>query len=462
MKKILIMMLLAFCSQSAFAEDIEVVVNNEIKPLENTPIVSNEVLMLPLKALMDEFGYEVKWVEETREVVCLRGDNKLVFTIGKDTYMNNEHMLSLEHAPMILNERTYVSKDFFDDIKTLAVEYDIENSKITFDESLEYLSIMYQNGDYKHFKANEKDIARLDQVIYKWAKLEKGVDGVQINTTSTNNNTMFYPSGHELVTKPINDRLLNIEIASDALYSTNEVKQIVKSIKSLIVTPGLNEPDFNGIQLHVEAIEDENKINELIKGIKETLPNIDLNVLVSSNDFEKIDLTNVDYLLIDYAKDLKLDDISVNFNPVYVEKPSADIGKLNELLTQSLADLPKHQRNKIVLKIDLDVIVWQGKTVYESKRIDTDYDEIFEHFEALKLNAFGYNEKAQQPYIMYDEGEYKQTLWYENRLSIDKKFDLVKKHDIGGVVFNHIGQLPMGPIEDVQLLKLNILENINE
>lgn len=75
---------------------------------EVRPYIKNDRTMVPLRYIAEELKCKVDYVEETREILIENGKTKLVFQIDSLTYTNDGLKKSLDAAPEIVEDRTFV------------------------------------------------------------------------------------------------------------------------------------------------------------------------------------------------------------------------------------------------------------------------------------------------------------------------------------------------------------------
>ena len=88
----------------------EYVVNNKIVTGDAAPFVdSNWRTMVPLRALAESFDAEVNWDNDARTVtINYDANTQIVMTIGEETYTVNGEEMTMDTAPVIQGDRTYV------------------------------------------------------------------------------------------------------------------------------------------------------------------------------------------------------------------------------------------------------------------------------------------------------------------------------------------------------------------
>ena len=89
------------------------VVNNEVVSVEDAaPYVANDRTYVPFRALGEAIGADVVWDNDARTVTYTLGKTEVVMTIGETTYTVNGEEKTMDVAPEITGERTYVPVRF--------------------------------------------------------------------------------------------------------------------------------------------------------------------------------------------------------------------------------------------------------------------------------------------------------------------------------------------------------------
>lgn len=104
------------------------------------PFVNDEgILMVPLRIAAEALGYEVKWNGETESAQLNKGAQFTSITIGKDYYYFAKMApISLKQAPEIIESRTYVPVQFFEDILKKYVGYKENKLAISNEKPITY------------------------------------------------------------------------------------------------------------------------------------------------------------------------------------------------------------------------------------------------------------------------------------------------------------------------------------
>lgn len=88
-------------------------------------------LMVPLKATLEKLGYSVTWNAAEKSVEVVKNAQFTTLYIGKNSYIKNRMAaFELSAAPVIVNGRTLVPVEFFNEVLSLFYHY--ENNTIMF------------------------------------------------------------------------------------------------------------------------------------------------------------------------------------------------------------------------------------------------------------------------------------------------------------------------------------------
>ena len=89
------------------------VVNNEVITKEDSaPYIANDRTYVPFRALGEALGAEVNWDNDARTVTYTLGKTEVVLTIDETTYTVNGEEKTMDVAPVITGDRTYVPVRF--------------------------------------------------------------------------------------------------------------------------------------------------------------------------------------------------------------------------------------------------------------------------------------------------------------------------------------------------------------
>ena len=91
----------------------DLIVNNDVVTVKDAaPYIANDRTYVPFRALGEALGAEVVWDNDARTVTYTLGSTEVVMTIGEKTYTVNGEEKTMDVAPEITNDRTYVPVRF--------------------------------------------------------------------------------------------------------------------------------------------------------------------------------------------------------------------------------------------------------------------------------------------------------------------------------------------------------------
>jgi hypothetical protein len=134
MKRIVLLILsiimLLSMAQVVLAENINVTLNGEPLYFDVNPQIINGRTMVPIRAIFEAMGANVKWDETTSTVIATRGSKTVQMTIGNPTIYINEISKIMDISPVIVDGRTLVPARFVAEAFDASVEWDGENNNV--------------------------------------------------------------------------------------------------------------------------------------------------------------------------------------------------------------------------------------------------------------------------------------------------------------------------------------------
>lgn|GEM_PF-488412 len=88
--------------------DIKVIVDGKTLTFDQPPIMQNERVLVPMRAIFEALNSKVEWDENTQTVTAERDELTVKVTIGKPEIIINGTVKQLDVAPVVLNDRTLV------------------------------------------------------------------------------------------------------------------------------------------------------------------------------------------------------------------------------------------------------------------------------------------------------------------------------------------------------------------
>ena len=101
-------------------------INNKEISLK-TSIYTNKdnIVMVPLRSIVEELGYEIKWNNESQSLELIKGAQWFNITVGQDNYNFAKMIVKLGAAPEIHESSTYVPMNFINEV----LQYNINVSE---------------------------------------------------------------------------------------------------------------------------------------------------------------------------------------------------------------------------------------------------------------------------------------------------------------------------------------------
>ncbi len=118
MKKFLSMLLVVIMTMSmvsvscVFASDIKVTIDGSNQSYDVMPVIENGRTLVPMRAIFEALGAEIKWDDATKTVTGTKGDVSVVLTIGNTLAKVNEKEVTLDVPAKIVSDRTMVPVRF--------------------------------------------------------------------------------------------------------------------------------------------------------------------------------------------------------------------------------------------------------------------------------------------------------------------------------------------------------------
>ncbi|MDU5324656.1 MAG: copper amine oxidase N-terminal domain-containing protein [Peptoniphilus harei] len=127
LKKISSAIILSFAlvsnvSAAKNTNDIKIEIDGKNVISDVAPFINNERTLVPIRVISENLGYNVNWDNNSRKVTVKNSDKTIELFIGKKNVSVNGVDNSIDVAPMIKNDRTFVplrfiSESFDNDVK---------------------------------------------------------------------------------------------------------------------------------------------------------------------------------------------------------------------------------------------------------------------------------------------------------------------------------------------------------
>ncbi len=106
--KLFIFLLLLLVPVSASVDAPRIFVNGYFVDSDADPVIENGRTLVPVRIISEKLGYKVDWEESTKTVIISNESKNIKFTIGRNTYTDNEIEIPSDVGAKIINNRTMV------------------------------------------------------------------------------------------------------------------------------------------------------------------------------------------------------------------------------------------------------------------------------------------------------------------------------------------------------------------
>lgn len=106
--KLFIFLLLILVPVSASVGAPRIFVNGYFVDSDADPVIENGRTLVPVRIISEKLGYKVDWEESTKTVIISNESKNIKFTIGRNTYTDNEIEIPSDVGAKIINNRTMV------------------------------------------------------------------------------------------------------------------------------------------------------------------------------------------------------------------------------------------------------------------------------------------------------------------------------------------------------------------
>lgn len=93
---------------SQLTEETAVYINGEPLTFDVSPLMKNDRVLVPMRAIFEALGAEVDWNDELQCATAKKDGNVIDVTVGSDNMLKNNEIVSLDAEACMLNDRTLV------------------------------------------------------------------------------------------------------------------------------------------------------------------------------------------------------------------------------------------------------------------------------------------------------------------------------------------------------------------
>lgn len=134
MKKLLILFFVLFIVSSissiVYAEEITIKINGEKLVTNDNPIIIEGRTMVPVRAIFEGIGANVKWDSNTKTIIGNKNDDVVIMQINNVTVMVNDSSFDMDTAPIIVEDKAYAPVRYVAECYEYYVEWDNESKTV--------------------------------------------------------------------------------------------------------------------------------------------------------------------------------------------------------------------------------------------------------------------------------------------------------------------------------------------
>jgi peptide/nickel transport system substrate-binding protein len=127
---LLVSLLFSMVQGITAAESIKINLNGENLSLDQSPILKEGRVLVPLRGIFEKLGATVDWNGETKTIIASKGETKITLTIGKEIALKNNMGVTLDVPAQIINGSTMVPLRFVGEAFGSQVEWDGLNKMV--------------------------------------------------------------------------------------------------------------------------------------------------------------------------------------------------------------------------------------------------------------------------------------------------------------------------------------------
>ncbi len=103
--------------------------------LEAAPYVANDRTMVPIRVISEGFDADVNWNQDDKSVSICDDSKKILLTINSKTALVNDSEVMLDSAPVVINDRTFVPLRFVSESLGYNVNYVNTTKQVVIDNT---------------------------------------------------------------------------------------------------------------------------------------------------------------------------------------------------------------------------------------------------------------------------------------------------------------------------------------
>jgi hypothetical protein len=112
-------------------ENPAIVINGILLQTDTSPVLNDNHVLVPLRAIFEGLGGTVNWYAEDRTITGKIGDAQINMSIDNDKALVNGQTVTLDTPSKIINDKTFVPLRFVGESAGAKVDWDQQNYRVT-------------------------------------------------------------------------------------------------------------------------------------------------------------------------------------------------------------------------------------------------------------------------------------------------------------------------------------------
>lgn len=195
---------------NAQSPNIQIKINGMVQELEPSPVIINDLTLVPLRGIFERLGVTVEWDDERRRITATKDATVVILDVGSKTGFVNGKPISLDIEAQIVNGRTMVPLRFISESFGFDVKWD-DNRKTVIINTNEEAREMNRSGndqsDTSHVngfltleEAVERALARSNEL----RRAQRLIEQAEIALDDASDNIQYIPDdGSNIVAKNV-------------------------------------------------------------------------------------------------------------------------------------------------------------------------------------------------------------------------------------------------------------------
>lgn len=188
---VMLAVLLSLIGTITFGDnDLTVVFNNSLIPLNNSPIQVEGDFMLPIDDVLQQIGVQYAYDPSAMLITAYHDNMFLKYYLGSRTYYLNGKSMSTLHAPMMVGDTIYLPLSTLAEALSIQTTFVPERQEIRLDNYALKIYKTHTSYFYRHMDIPEYNVS-LD-IPYYWERLDEARYSYGIQSEYENNQVTCY------------------------------------------------------------------------------------------------------------------------------------------------------------------------------------------------------------------------------------------------------------------------------